>query len=296
MICRVPNTSFLKKEEYIKNTSHFFDQWWQESDSRKSDPTKTAFGKIRLQRSWGMIQTILLKQSINHAIDVGCGKGAILENLIKENISITGLDASSLPLMHFKNMQNDLFQEVLPYLSRFEDNFFDLVICTDVIAELPSSIHRLALSELARIMDPKGYLVFSTPLDIKSEDALENLLSLVETEFEIQEICLSYHRFIIGLYRILLYPQKIIKAKHHLSFRQKAQQKRKFLAQKLFSFCLLTPIFPLLRIAAFLFAPIIHFLNTRESGILCLENLSKIFFSSWGITHIILTAKRKKLF
>lgn len=80
---------------------------------------------------------------------------------------------------------------ILPYL-RYPDETFEGVICTDVIAELPTSLHRLALSEIARLLVRDGYFICSTPLDRKSYDAKECFLNLISTEFCILVQKISY--------------------------------------------------------------------------------------------------------
>ena len=79
----------------------------------------------------------------------------------------------------------------LPYL-QYPDGAFDGVICTDVIAELPQSLHRLALSEMARLLSKGGFLVCSTPLDRKTYDAKECFLDLMATEFRVIAQKISY--------------------------------------------------------------------------------------------------------
>lgn len=82
-------------------------------------------------------------------------------------------------------------ETLFPYLD-VSDGAFSSAICTDVLAELPQSLHRLALSELARILEPGGYLVCSTPLDRKTYDARECFKKLICTEFDLVAERMTY--------------------------------------------------------------------------------------------------------
>ncbi len=82
-------------------------------------------------------------------------------------------------------------EALLPYLDSADGTFF-CAICTDVLAELPQFVHRLALSELSRILQPGGYLVCSTQLDQKTYDAKECFEKLICTEFDLIAERVSY--------------------------------------------------------------------------------------------------------
>ncbi|MFN4174223.1 MAG: hypothetical protein ACK4HV_03870, partial [Parachlamydiaceae bacterium] len=53
----------------------------------------------------------------------------------------------------------------------------------------------------ARLIKPDGLLIISTPIDIDSEDAASRFLSLIHTEFDIEEILPSHHALWIRLWR-----------------------------------------------------------------------------------------------
>lgn len=94
-----------------------------------------------------------------------------------------------------KNVGTKFVQEFFPYTT-LPDSYFDVAFCIDLIAELPESLYRLALSELSRILKPDGVLVISTELDTKTRGASGYFCALVETEFKIQEEHPKYRNFL----------------------------------------------------------------------------------------------------
>lgn len=98
------------------------------------------------------------KQKKVRILDVGCFPyhlGAALEKLGHE---VWGIASAHEPI-HSKrikvcNVERDRFP--------FADNFFDLVLCTEVLEHLPQSPAH-ALSESRRVAKPGGHLLVTTP-------------------------------------------------------------------------------------------------------------------------------------
>lgn len=114
-------------------------------------------------------------------VDLGCGNGELLRHI--KDAHCTGFDISPTALAlcpdHITTKQG-----LLPY-TRLPENHFDIVICTDTIAELPPHLHRLFLSEAAALLKRDGHFLCSTPLDTKTLNPLGHFKGLIETEFEI---------------------------------------------------------------------------------------------------------------
>ncbi len=97
-------------------------------------------------------------------LDVGCGSGDITLELIKvmkvkEAIGID-LTEESIETCKRKGIDArkvDVEKDRLP----FEDNYFDVVFCLEVIEHLYDPIH--LLMETRRILKSGGFLVISTP-------------------------------------------------------------------------------------------------------------------------------------
>lgn len=229
------------------------------------------------------------------AIDIGVGRSCYIKKLGGVGITTTVVDAASHPLEELKDHVSAIYKGCLPYLNQLDDEKFDLLICTEVIALLPSSLHRLAVSELARLISRRGEALISTPLDLYSEDALERFITLIETEFAIEEIKLGFDRIYLFFLRLFQYPSKIERAKRDHEYRTAALGKRRGASRRLFLILLHLPslIICLFRAA---FTPFFLLLQGSERSVRFLQILSKALFGPFGVTHAILRVKPKKLF
>jgi ubiquinone/menaquinone biosynthesis C-methylase UbiE len=105
----------------------------------------------------------LIPIEIKNCIFIGCGQGdeiSILNNR-KKIPNIYGIDISKTAIQHAKQKYPNINFVVgdacnLP----FEDNSFDLIICSEVIEHL-SSPDKL-IDEINRVMENKGVLILST--------------------------------------------------------------------------------------------------------------------------------------
>ena len=96
-------------------------------------------------------------------LDLSCGEGEILETLAKRGCIVEGTHyriddyiINKIP----KNIKihNDInLDKTLP----FNDETYDLVICTEVLEHLTT--HFIIISEVGRILKPGGYFIFSSP-------------------------------------------------------------------------------------------------------------------------------------
>lgn len=99
-------------------------------------------------------------------LDVGCGRGFYLKMIshyqfIKE---IHGVDIEKKYLKIAKKINNDdrvLIKENSVYSLPYPDNFFDFIICSEVLEHLRNDIK--ALKEIKRVLKPKGHLVITVP-------------------------------------------------------------------------------------------------------------------------------------
>lgn len=104
-------------------------------------------------------------------LDVGCFPyhlGAALEMM---GYDVYGISSSHEPVKSKKiktcNIESDRFP--------FEDNFFDLVVCTEVLEHLPQSPLN-ALRQIHRVLTPQGRLLLTTPNIARSINRLKLLL------------------------------------------------------------------------------------------------------------------------
>lgn len=104
-------------------------------------------------------------------LDAGCGLGRHLCQLaIMPGLKIFGIDMSTESLAaSYKSLDSMTYRQSDDYLLSvaditklpFADASFDCVICSEVMEHIPD--HEKALSELDRILKPKGTLVVSVP-------------------------------------------------------------------------------------------------------------------------------------
>lgn len=163
-----------QKELYIREKRAYFNQKWQEPKEPTAVDRKIAHKKHHL----------LKNVTATSIADIGCGDDPYPDSI--------AIDVATVLAERFPHIQFGC----LPYL-KLPDSSYDLVIATDVIAELDEKLYRLALSELARIVTAQGKVLLSSYIDPKS-DAIERFLELIQTEFEIDEMIPSYHRW--GVY------------------------------------------------------------------------------------------------
>lgn len=93
-------------------------------------------------------------------LDVGVGLGRLLEQLDKEKYERFGVDISLNYLVRAKAKNLEVcmaFAEDLPY----RDNFFDIVVCTDVLEHVLDL--NLAMKEVLRCLKPGGKLIIRVP-------------------------------------------------------------------------------------------------------------------------------------
>ena len=97
----------------------------------------------------------IIPEDVETILDAGCGSGT-LTNYI-QGYTIVGVDRSKEALKHYKHEQ---LQSSLDDLL-FEDDAFDLVICSDVLEHLPADIYIKTIKELKRVA--KKYILIISP-------------------------------------------------------------------------------------------------------------------------------------
>ena len=106
-------------------------------------------------------------------LDLGCGRGGVIERLHASSGFVAGLDPDSLSLQEHRLQGLPLIAgraEKLP----FADNTFDLAVCSWVIEHLADPT--TALREVARVLRQGGAFVFLTPNLLHPLIALNRLI------------------------------------------------------------------------------------------------------------------------
>lgn len=304
---------------------------WNHVSCEKMDPSKTACERERVKRTLEILE-LHCEIKGSKIVDLGCGSAKIAKFLQEKGGNLTLVDAvdhmknpdsdgfasqieafpgeilGKAPGMKEKRTleaskhpedegvkpKTHVITACLPYVNLPED-FFDGVVCTDVLAEIDAHLHRLTLSEISALLKRDGWFICSTPLDLYSYDALEQFFALLKTEFDLKSFKMSYHRLLFYLTRSLKAPQRFAKAEADPLYRLNQLKSRSGLlrlwfylnSSKWLSFfwkCIARPS---------------NFLKKKvdESRrlLLILERLSVFFFGRYGLTHVIVLARKKKI-
>lgn len=272
-----------------------FENLWKQ-DPEQFNPLRNAMGCERIKRTWDLLLEYALPAH-KHAVDLGCGYGIITQRLCHEGALVHAVDISPSPLKRLqeKRIQNlVLSQDYMPRTS-LQDNAYDLVFCTDLIAYLSPDEFRLFFSELSRIIKNNGYLICSTPLDINSEDALQRFVALAETEFKIEKYVFSYHHLSIRLFELLKVPARFIKARKDNKYRKSEITQRKGVAKWWFQLNSTAIPFVGWNLIQQILNPLINKIEQSQWLLAKLETISRIFWNDTGISHVIFLGTRRPL-
>lgn len=277
-----------KAEELVRAK---FDRLWS-VDPEQFNPKRNCLERERLQRTFALLPSSLEKMK---AADLGSGSGVMSRRLRDLGAVVDAVDIAKTPLEALQGEKN--IRPLCEYVPKtsLEDDHYDLLLCTDLIAHLPENEYRLLFSELARILKPTGTLVCSSPLDFHSDDALQRFAALAESEFVIEEWKFSYHLLYIRLKDFFEAPIRFACAKRDPEYRKRQLDLRKGLSRKWFRL----NSHPLPGLfwggASWVLQPVARGIRQSRSLLIALENLSRFFWSDAGITHAIFRAKRRTL-
>jgi len=129
----------------------------------------------------------LLEEYVGRAeriLDVGCGTGgfsvALASSKILRPVQVVGIDASHLAVRaaQVRATGHDLSSPLVSFLGYsageqlpFEDDYFDLTVCSSVLEYVTSRQSRAELiTELGRVTRPKGYVFISTPNPLRLKE------------------------------------------------------------------------------------------------------------------------------
>ncbi|MFN8473102.1 MAG: glycosyltransferase [Anaerolineae bacterium] len=104
---------------------------------------------------WQRYVDAVTRLDARHVLDVGCGRGWVVEALRRRGIDAWGVDPSPF-LADLSRIQPYHIRASADRLP-FDDGAFDVVLCTDVLAHIPEPFVERSLREMARVC--RGYFV-----------------------------------------------------------------------------------------------------------------------------------------
>lgn len=288
---RVPSRSARRRELQAK-----YERLWL-LDPEQFNPLRNCMERERLDRTQALIVK-MMDLSGKKVVDLGCGAGVFSFRL--SDAGATTVDAVDIAENALKRLRENkkngvmAIQDAMPDTT-LADGAYDLVVCTELIADLPSDDYRLFFSELSRLVKPDGLVLFSTAVDIDSEGAVERLMDLLQTEFDIVKIVASYHALHIRLKRLCEKPAGYLKGWKEKEERKRELVKRNGISRWWYWLNTLPPMAWLWWSVSLLMKPILHFLRENRTFLLACEKVARFFGDENQISHLIFMAKRRPL-
>lgn len=155
---------FEKDADFIKYNHRGAYHWEQIS----CHPVKSnAFVKGRYIKCIEILEDKISSLTGKKTLDLGCGDGALSYLLWKKGAHVHGIDNSEIAIKYAKEKHKEFntnchFAITDCSETQFDSNYFDCVICTDVIEHVPEPLK--LLNEIKRVLKPNGYAVVSTPI------------------------------------------------------------------------------------------------------------------------------------
>jgi SAM-dependent methyltransferase len=135
----------------------------QETLYESNNPTRRWLHRSR--RDWVIAAITRCGTGARRALEIGPGSGVYLPTLAGAATEVVGVDIEDaylnrlLPIeqeySHLRLVHDDILE------SSFPDEFFDLILCSEVIEHIADS--RQAFAEMRRLLAPSGVLIVSTP-------------------------------------------------------------------------------------------------------------------------------------
>jgi 2-polyprenyl-3-methyl-5-hydroxy-6-metoxy-1,4-benzoquinol methylase len=285
-----PSRQTRKKEKQAK-----FERLWL-LDPEQFNPLRNCMQRERLERTYSLVKhAVDLNQK--RVVDLGCGAGVLTRRLREAGAHVTAVDIAenALKILQKQDMRNiEARQDALPDTS-LSDDTFNVVICTEIIAELPPEDYRLFFAELARLVKPGGWVVCSSAIDIYTEGGCQRLLNLAETELEIIHELPSYHALYLRLKQWCEAPSKFVKGWEDQNFRQFELNQRSGLNWAWFYLNTTFLFMWFWVVIQVLMKPLLAILKQNRTLLLVLEKICRYGWDERGISHLIFLAKRKAL-
>lgn len=290
-----PPPASLSRSARMKELQAKFERRWL-IDPEQFNPMKNCLQRERVERTWQLL-TKYVQLNQQHVVDIGCGSGVFSRRMRDAGARVDAIDISENALKYFKEQgaENIHLQQGAMPATNLTDDTYDVIICTEIIAELPKEEYRLFFAELSRIIKSEGYLICSSNIDFYTVGGIEKLTELAQTEFDILESVPSYHTLHLRLKNLFESPANFIEGWKNPEFKKKQLGTRRGF-NRLWFWVNTTP---LLVWFWYIFEPCAKpILKMFKNNKKCLDFLEKVCRFLWdqdGISHYLFIAKRRPL-
>ena len=128
--------------------SRYDDELWELASDRDHPPHERSAWLASLEPA-------------RHALDLGCGDGAVSASIRATRLTVADVSAVALTRARAKLPEATAVELEPDARLPFGDGSFDLVVCTETLEHVRDV--QLLLSEVRRVLEPRGRLAITTP-------------------------------------------------------------------------------------------------------------------------------------
>ena len=128
--------------------SRYDDELWEQAPEHHHAPPPRA--------AW-----VAALEPARHALDLGCGSGAVSASVPAERLTIADVSAVALARARRAVPEAEAVELEPDAELPFADGAFDLVVCTETLEHVRDV--QLLMSEVRRVLEPGGRLAITTP-------------------------------------------------------------------------------------------------------------------------------------
>lgn len=207
-----------------------YDKYELSGDLHWRMPEQAQAKSMRQAREKAIVDLVSSTDYKQAVLDLGCGDGALLSTLSEQSRMAIGVDLSEAGLVLAQRHlpRSPLIKSDVVFMP-FKAGVFGLVLCADVIEHVADPLR--LLSEVHRVLKPKGVFVLSTPnrlspvkvarrlagrADVRSDPRHVHEFSLVELKCILQQEGFTTRR-VLGVGLDLPYSYRIAKDNEFVS-------------------------------------------------------------------------------
>ena len=180
--------------------------------------------------------------------------------------------------------------------TQLKENSYDLVCFLDAIPYFPITQHRLIMSEIQRVLKPKGHLLMSSCLDLNSDGAQHTFLNLIKTEFSVLDYHLAFHHFFVSFRSFFKKTHSYLTLSQDIRLKKEKLEKASVFTRPIFKILSQKKLLPFFKPLSKLSLTGKKYLENSPRIILFLESLGRKLYDEDRASHIICFGKKKSLF